>query len=1021
MRCISQLGTSTNGAQINGTQSLNRNLASRSTGALMIPTNNLSSTLSSNDSGQIFHNLNQNTSSSAHHLAFNPQDYQSNKTASLKRQSSIDKDSNLKLISDQQIDPASIQSLNNFQTNQQQKHFVQHSRDNDTSTHGSRTIDSRYSRDKTLGLSDEDGDSNDDAEDNEENEDNDDDDDDDNNNNNNNDDNDYDGQDENDHKDEIKNKKDEYFINNANNNENIKKQSEYLVLKNKSNLPIQNMQMNNNNKNIISDSKVSNIKPIDKNNYQKKVISLPIQQQKINTKYKTNNNNDQSKNDNDQKSLVPVSSTLMVSTNPNKIYSRKEVITTYKEEIKNTHLEEYHQTTTFYDTPNGSVEYLSSNLPPKQTIVASTFKSNRLVDSKSSPRNYEDINKLTSSDQAATDDSSALSPVQINNKNHNNNNNNSSKYKLSNPIKSNIDDENQSDNNSKIDDENDNDDEGKSKNFNNNSSSSNSSRCSNNVIKNDDNNNISKLNENFEIEINKKDELLKKSNKLKNLDLKKILKNNPWSKHILSSSPPPLPSPIPSPPPPPPPSSPPPSSPPPLPQPLPLPPQESISNNSTPSNSIFNEKLINKSNFLLKTTNCVENVKQKEKKSKENHVCLKHKNLSKQENEIANKKEKIDNNNSISKKKSLTLTPILLTSTSSTFNDKKLMNHKTNFSNIMSLDTDSNSDYDEQDNSNDKKKLTFTKNEQNLFSITDKNFIFSLKSSISTKSLAFLNELTESSSSNSLSHSSSISSSLDDFLESTSQSDLHVAKNKSNKKSKQKKQKNNGNISFETIISNENVNKISVKQKKIRAKTDHKSNNNSNDSIKNKKTMKICDDTTEEEKEQNSTNKSLKNQRKLPKFSKQPIEKEIKIYPTTTTMKFSSNDIRSIVNKFDLNLSTNMVITSGSTPILKKKLKCDTKGSEKKSVSILVDNDKKASISSNSPINELNKDEKSNISLVKSSDDGDYDLGSPNNMDIQLDNLNEKNENDSDNSEQKKPKNVSNGETKLSNKSSESD
>ncbi len=60
MRCISQLGTSTNGAQINGTQSLNRNLASRSTGALMIPTNNLSSTLSSNDSGQIFHNLNQN-------------------------------------------------------------------------------------------------------------------------------------------------------------------------------------------------------------------------------------------------------------------------------------------------------------------------------------------------------------------------------------------------------------------------------------------------------------------------------------------------------------------------------------------------------------------------------------------------------------------------------------------------------------------------------------------------------------------------------------------------------------------------------------------------------------------------------------------------------------------------------------------------------------------------------------------------------------------------------------------------
>jgi hypothetical protein len=114
-----------------------------------------------------------------------------------------------------------------------------------------------------------------------------------------------------------------------------------------------------------------------------------------------------------------------------------------------------------------------------------------------------------------------------------------------------------------------------------------------------------------------------------------------------------------------------------------------------------------------------------------------------------------------------------------------------------------------------------------------------------------------------------------------------------------------------------------------------------------------------------------------------------------------------------------MVITSGSTPILKKKLK----DSPKKNVSIMLDHNdnKKTSISSNSPINELNKDEKSNISLVKSSDDGDYDLGSPNNMDIQLDNLNEKNENDSDKSEQNKPINVSNGETKLSNKSSESD
>ena len=66
--------------------------------------------------------------------------------------------------------------------------------------------------------------------------------------------------------------------------------------------------------------------------------------------------------------------------------------------------------------------------------------------------------------------------------------------------------------------------------------------------------------------------------------------------------------------------------------------------------------------------------------------------------------------------------------------------------------------------------------------------MFSLKSSISTKSLAYLNQLTDSSSSSSssssnssLSLSTSISSSLDDFLESSSQTDLlnlHVPKKK---------------------------------------------------------------------------------------------------------------------------------------------------------------------------------------------------------------------------------------------------
>ena len=63
-------------SQINGTQSLNRNMASRSTGAILVPTTNASSTLSSNSSAaqqqqQQFHTFNQNAlSSSTHHLSY---------------------------------------------------------------------------------------------------------------------------------------------------------------------------------------------------------------------------------------------------------------------------------------------------------------------------------------------------------------------------------------------------------------------------------------------------------------------------------------------------------------------------------------------------------------------------------------------------------------------------------------------------------------------------------------------------------------------------------------------------------------------------------------------------------------------------------------------------------------------------------------------------------------------------------------------------------------------------------------
>ena len=86
MRSISQFGGGAGnvGHQITGTQSLNRNLASRSTGALMMPSMNGgggSSNLSdSNDSASHFHaagsyvsngiQQQQQQSSSAHHLAY---------------------------------------------------------------------------------------------------------------------------------------------------------------------------------------------------------------------------------------------------------------------------------------------------------------------------------------------------------------------------------------------------------------------------------------------------------------------------------------------------------------------------------------------------------------------------------------------------------------------------------------------------------------------------------------------------------------------------------------------------------------------------------------------------------------------------------------------------------------------------------------------------------------------------------------------------------------------------------------
>ncbi len=110
----------------------------------------------------------------------------------------------------------------------------------------------------------------------------------------------------------------------------------------------------------------------------KNLITLPIQQQQHHLKPKpkrldlnntnssaptTDNEITSSSKPNHYATSLPINNypnininqnTITTTTNPNKIYSRKEVITTYKEETKNTHSEEYLQTTTFYDTLDGT-------------------------------------------------------------------------------------------------------------------------------------------------------------------------------------------------------------------------------------------------------------------------------------------------------------------------------------------------------------------------------------------------------------------------------------------------------------------------------------------------------------------------------------------------------------------------------------------------------------------------------------------------------------------------------------------
>lgn len=91
------------------------------------------------------------------------------------------------------------------------------------------------------------------------------------------------------------------------------------------------------------------------------LISLPIQQQQQSVQHQSNLRPSTLKKidintttTSDSHSLVPI--------NPNKIISRKEVITTYKEETKNTLLEECYQTTTFYDSTTPSTQQQQQQL-----------------------------------------------------------------------------------------------------------------------------------------------------------------------------------------------------------------------------------------------------------------------------------------------------------------------------------------------------------------------------------------------------------------------------------------------------------------------------------------------------------------------------------------------------------------------------------------------------------------------------------------------------------------------------------
>lgn len=391
IRSIGNLNSiGSNNLIINGTQSLNRNLASRSTGALLIPGSTGihghggSSTLSSNDSDQNYNLGNQNTSISAHHLSYNIPSSTAPTVANVQgNQSLVDKsalsvrslDENLASdIGDMPYELAKASQL--VVQNRKQRHLH-----DDTSTHGSRTIDSRYSNDKTLGLSDED--------DNEDEEDNDDDDDDldlenngqlksDTNNNV------EDGGCEHEEEGSKRNRKvnkngdGDAEVDERDNSIENEKPGETKVGVCPCGLKHDDMEIDGHN-NLMPDAvgklpsylnKLGSMLEEKGNNsmyvgIDHDIVKLPIQtqthHQKIGGLAPTTGNIKLDISVGSTNDTELVGSNHSQQSNPNKIYSRKEVITTSycKEEIKNTHHEEY--STTYYESNKRSGQSTNGN------------------------------------------------------------------------------------------------------------------------------------------------------------------------------------------------------------------------------------------------------------------------------------------------------------------------------------------------------------------------------------------------------------------------------------------------------------------------------------------------------------------------------------------------------------------------------------------------------------------------------------------------------------------------------------